>query len=117
MDDAWLAGIGAGLLGSQTALAVHGLTDAVTWGTRPALVVWVMWGLAIATWMLIRSERTSQTPERGPLARPGHAPGPTPFPARPGCAVGAGVGGEISPCVSVSPRLRVSISPWVGRSP
>jgi putative inorganic carbon (HCO3(-)) transporter len=44
-----LAGLGAGLLGAQVALAVHGLTDAVTWGTRPAVVVWAMWGLAMAS--------------------------------------------------------------------
>jgi putative inorganic carbon (HCO3(-)) transporter len=44
----WLAGLGAGLLCSQVALIVHGLTDAVTWGTRPAIIVWAIWGLAMA---------------------------------------------------------------------
>ncbi len=44
----YLAGLGAGLLASQVALAVHGLTDAATWGTRPAVVVWAIWGLAMA---------------------------------------------------------------------
>jgi putative inorganic carbon (HCO3(-)) transporter len=43
------AGLGAGLLCSQIALVVHGLTDAVTWGmVRPAPLVWVVWALAIA---------------------------------------------------------------------
>jgi len=50
--DGWLAGLGAGLLASQVALAVHGLTDAVTWGTRPAVLVWAVWGLAMAAWNL-----------------------------------------------------------------
>lgn len=43
-----LMGLGAGLLCSQVALMVHGLTDAVTWNTRPAVLVWVIWGLAMA---------------------------------------------------------------------
>jgi len=56
MSGAWLAGIGAGLLGSQAALAVHGLLDAVTWGARPALIVWAIWGLGIAMGSLVRPE-------------------------------------------------------------
>jgi putative inorganic carbon (HCO3(-)) transporter len=48
-DDRAMAA-GAALLGSQVALFVHGLTDAVTWGmVRPAPIVWVIWGMAIAT--------------------------------------------------------------------
>ncbi len=50
LGDAWWSGLGAGLLASQAALAVHGLTDAVTWGTRPAMLVWAVWGLAMAAW-------------------------------------------------------------------
>ena len=46
--DLVLTGLGAGLLASQAALVVHGLTDAATWGTRPAVVVWAIWGLAVA---------------------------------------------------------------------
>ena len=46
--DRWQAGFGAGLLCSQIGMIVHGLTDAVTWGTRPAVVVWAIWGLAMA---------------------------------------------------------------------
>jgi putative inorganic carbon (hco3(-)) transporter len=43
--------LGIGLLGSQVALLVHGMTDAVTWGmVRPAPLVWAIWGLAIAGW-------------------------------------------------------------------
>jgi len=51
VGDGWVAGLGAGLLCSQVALAVHGLTDAVTWGmVRPAPIVWGLWGLAVAGW-------------------------------------------------------------------
>jgi putative inorganic carbon (HCO3(-)) transporter len=42
------AGIGAGLLACQVALLVHGLTDAPAWGSRPAIIVWGLWGLAVA---------------------------------------------------------------------
>ena len=45
------AALGAGLLCSQMALVVHGMTDAVTWGmVRPAPLVWAIWGLAVAGW-------------------------------------------------------------------
>jgi putative inorganic carbon (HCO3(-)) transporter len=45
-------GLGAGLLCSQIAVLVHGLTDAVTWGiVRPAPILWVVWGLAVSTWL------------------------------------------------------------------
>ncbi len=41
--------LGAGLLASQAALMVHGLTDAVVWGmTKPSVVLWAVWGLALA---------------------------------------------------------------------
>jgi putative inorganic carbon (HCO3(-)) transporter len=42
------AGLGAGLLACQAALLAHGLMDATTWGTRPAIIVWGLWGLAVA---------------------------------------------------------------------
>ena len=48
-DDPWVMGLGAGLLGSQVALATHGLLDAVTWGmVRTAVIPWALWGLAVA---------------------------------------------------------------------
>jgi putative inorganic carbon (HCO3(-)) transporter len=43
-----MSALGAGLLASQAALVIHGLTDAPTWGTRPAVEVWAIWGLAMA---------------------------------------------------------------------
>jgi putative inorganic carbon (HCO3(-)) transporter len=58
VGDGWAAGLGAGILGSQAALAVHGLFDAVTWGmVRPAPLVWLVWGLALAGWQLARGRR------------------------------------------------------------
>ncbi len=48
--NSWVAGLGAGLLASQLALVLHGLTDAVTWGqVRSAPIVWALWGIAIAS--------------------------------------------------------------------
>ncbi len=37
-----------GLVGSMLALVFHGLVDAVTWGTKPALLAWLMWGVVVA---------------------------------------------------------------------
>jgi len=51
--DLVLTGLSAGLLASQAALVIHGLTDAATWGTRPAVVVWAIWGTAMAAFALI----------------------------------------------------------------
>jgi putative inorganic carbon (HCO3(-)) transporter len=60
----WMAGLSAGLLLSQIALVLHGLTDAVTWGiVRSAPLVWFMWGLAVACANLIaRAQRVKQVP-------------------------------------------------------
>jgi len=57
--DGWIAGLGAGLLCSQVAMMVHGLTDAVTWAmARPSPIVWGVWGLTIAAWrvLVVKSE-------------------------------------------------------------
>jgi len=48
-----LTAIGAGIIGSQTALILAGMTDAVTWGmVRPAAVVWAVWALPVVAWSL-----------------------------------------------------------------
>lgn len=48
------AAAGAGLLGCQLALALHGMVDAVTWGMiRPAPLVWVLWGMAVTSERLL----------------------------------------------------------------
>ncbi|MDP2954674.1 MAG: O-antigen ligase family protein, partial [Chloroflexota bacterium] len=43
-----MAALAVGLLGSFVALVVHGLTDAASWGTKPAVIQWAIMGLAIA---------------------------------------------------------------------
>jgi len=53
-EDRWLSGVGAGLLGSQMAMMIHGMLDAVTWGmVRPAPFVWAIWGIIFAIYRLI----------------------------------------------------------------
>jgi len=55
LKQGWITGVGLGLLGSQVALIIHGLTDAVTWGmVRPAPLVWVLWGVAMAASFSLR---------------------------------------------------------------
>jgi len=55
LDDSWAAALGAGFLGSQLALVMHGFTDAVTWGmVRSAPFVWAIWGGTIAAWSVIQ---------------------------------------------------------------
>lgn len=46
-NDCLLTGLGAGLLCSQLLLIIHGLTDAVLWGTKPAVILWALWGVAL----------------------------------------------------------------------
>jgi putative inorganic carbon (HCO3(-)) transporter len=42
--------LGGALLCVHVALITHGLWDAVTWGTRPAVILWILWGLTAAAW-------------------------------------------------------------------
>lgn len=59
-NDALLSAAGAGLLSSQVALVIHGLTDAVTWGmVRSAPLVWALWGAAIAAALQLRPTRST----------------------------------------------------------
>jgi putative inorganic carbon (HCO3(-)) transporter len=58
--DPFLKALGAGLLASQIALLVHGMTDAVTWGmVRPAPLVWALWGIAVAASLYLRNSRAA----------------------------------------------------------
>lgn len=47
--------VGAAVLCSMTAMGVHAMLDAVTWDTRPAIIVWAIWGLAAAAWNVQRA--------------------------------------------------------------
>jgi membrane-bound metal-dependent hydrolase YbcI (DUF457 family) len=50
----WAAGLGAGFLGCQAALFTHVILDAVTWGmVRSAPLVWGLWGVMMAAWLLL----------------------------------------------------------------
>jgi putative inorganic carbon (hco3(-)) transporter len=51
--DDWLVGLGIGLLGSQLALLVHGMLDCVIWvQVETAAVVWGIWGVTVAGWVV-----------------------------------------------------------------
>ncbi len=66
----WLSNIGIAIICSQTALITHGMVDAVTWGMiRPAPIVWVVWGLALAYTKAMSQEQTEdsqQTSQKNP---------------------------------------------------
>ena len=51
-SDNFYRALGAALLCSQCALGVNGLLNCPTWDTRPAVLVWVLWGLTAAAWKL-----------------------------------------------------------------
>jgi putative inorganic carbon (HCO3(-)) transporter len=54
----WQA-IGAGMLASTLVLVVHGMIDSVVWGmVKPAPLVWLLWGLAVAGWQIAAEEKT-----------------------------------------------------------
>jgi putative inorganic carbon (HCO3(-)) transporter len=66
----WVAGVGAGLLGSQLALTIHGITDAVTWGlVRPAPLIWALWGVAFASWYVYVFPE-NKLPDTRPVSQP-----------------------------------------------
>ncbi len=57
--DQWMAGLGAGILASQAAMLTQGMMDAVMWGmVRPAPLVWMVWGTAIAGWNIMQARKT-----------------------------------------------------------
>jgi putative inorganic carbon (HCO3(-)) transporter len=78
LHDPWVMALGAGFLASQLALAVHGLTDTVTWGmVRPAPLVWGLWGLVVASWNLYAHPLSPpSSPEFGRGRGPGGQGGP-----------------------------------------
>jgi putative inorganic carbon (HCO3(-)) transporter len=60
--DGTLRALGAAVLCSQVALGTHGLLDCVTWDTRPAVIIWAIWGLTAAAWLQLRSASPAAPP-------------------------------------------------------
>lgn len=54
--------LGAAVLCSQIAMGVHGMLDCVTWDTRPAVIVWAIWGLTATAWLQLRSVSPAAIP-------------------------------------------------------
>lgn len=48
-----------GALAGLSAALVHGLLDAVTWNTRPAFLVWALWGTAVAVGLLVAEQASA----------------------------------------------------------
>lgn len=59
-----LAWLQRGAVAGLSATLIHGLPDAVTWNTRPAFLVWALWGTAVAVALLAAEQ------EAGAAARP-----------------------------------------------
>ncbi len=55
--------LGAAVLCSQVALGVNGLLDAPAWDSRPALIIWAIWGLTTAAWVLASQAHIEKSPE------------------------------------------------------
>ena len=50
----FILSLGTGFLSGQTALMVHGMFDAVTWGmVRPAPFIWGLWGLIMSAYLMV----------------------------------------------------------------
>lgn len=47
-----LAWFQRGALAAFSAVLIHGMVDAVTWNTRPAFLIWAVWGVAIGAAMM-----------------------------------------------------------------
>lgn len=60
--DGMLRALGAAVLCSQVALGTHGMLDCVTWNTRPAVIVWAIWGLTAAAWLQLRRSQEQSLP-------------------------------------------------------
>lgn len=51
--------LGLGLFTSLIVMTLHGLVDAVTWGTKPAVIPWLVMGLSVAAYHLATSDQQS----------------------------------------------------------
>jgi putative inorganic carbon (HCO3(-)) transporter len=54
-----VSALGLGLLISLMVMVLHGLVDAATWGTKPAVIPWLVMGLSVAAYHLAASDQPS----------------------------------------------------------
>jgi len=52
--------IAVGLFGGQIVYVVHGLFDAITFSSRPATVLWLVFGLTVAIWLKVADRSSMQ---------------------------------------------------------
>jgi len=52
--------IAVGLFGGQIVYVVHGLFDAITFSSRPATVIWLVFGLTVAIWLKVADRSSMQ---------------------------------------------------------
>lgn len=69
-DEQALAGVALGLLGSLTAILVHGMVDSVSWGAKPAIIFWVVMALCAVVHRLAL-EKVTLPLEEAKTTRPG----------------------------------------------
>jgi hypothetical protein len=50
--------LGLGLFISLIVMLLHGLVDAVTWGTKPSVIPWLVMGLSVAADNLTKAENS-----------------------------------------------------------
>ena len=61
-DERALAGMALGLLGSLTAISVHGMLDSVSWGAKPAVIFWVVMALCVVVHRLALEREAEGSP-------------------------------------------------------
>lgn len=59
--------VSAAALVAQISLLLHGLIDATLWNTRPAPFVWAVWGIAVASSLVVSRQHKSENPPIGGL--------------------------------------------------
>ncbi|MDP2954633.1 MAG: O-antigen ligase family protein, partial [Chloroflexota bacterium] len=60
-----LAGMALGLLGSLTAIFVHGMVDSVSWGAKPSIIFWVVMALCAVAYRLALEREGESSPSVG----------------------------------------------------
>lgn len=56
-----LASISLGLLGSLVVLVIHGVSDAVTWGSKPSVLPWLLFACTVTAYRLAMGKRGQET--------------------------------------------------------